>query len=457
MPSFMHPIFVNLVKTQIPRNRVTKKYIPNTCSICLATIGVCVFRCADFGWRTFYFKEENMKKVLLVVIALVLIFNAVSCVRPQHNHQCSYELTEEVEGTCTSWGYLQYVCSICGREKREVIGEKPSHAFGEFITVEEPHHYEEGLKERYCSNCEYVEREYIKACGLSLYMQYADENSREELGMGLVASTPDQIGCGCEVVNEYSFSVPSEYMGHTVWAFLGFSYGPESPPYQLIYIPSSVEVISNLDGLEYLEEVHFDSYSKLTEIGAGTFSSTGIESISLPASVKVIGDHAFRNCINLKNIELSRSLETIGECAFYGCLSLENISIPASVTSISKWAFAGCTSLENFYVSKDNNRYMSKDGILYNKDQTHLIKYPEGKTDKSFAIPDSVEHIEGDAFSDYINELESVYIPNTVTNIDPFAFSGNNLTIYCEALEQPDGWEWSWSGQCTVVWGYKYE
>ena len=27
--------------------------------ICLATIGVCVFRCADLGWRTFIFKGEK--------------------------------------------------------------------------------------------------------------------------------------------------------------------------------------------------------------------------------------------------------------------------------------------------------------------------------------------------------------------------------------------------------------
>ena len=29
---------------------------------CLATIGVCVFRCADFGWRTFYFKKYFIKE-----------------------------------------------------------------------------------------------------------------------------------------------------------------------------------------------------------------------------------------------------------------------------------------------------------------------------------------------------------------------------------------------------------
>ena len=45
-------ISTNLVKMQIPRCRVCK--CPYA-SICLATIGVCVFRCGDFGCRTFCF------------------------------------------------------------------------------------------------------------------------------------------------------------------------------------------------------------------------------------------------------------------------------------------------------------------------------------------------------------------------------------------------------------------
>ena len=32
---------------------------PYYISVCLATIGVCVFRCADFGWRTFLCLEEK--------------------------------------------------------------------------------------------------------------------------------------------------------------------------------------------------------------------------------------------------------------------------------------------------------------------------------------------------------------------------------------------------------------
>ncbi len=48
---------MNLVKSQIPSGycvRVSFRML----EICLATIGVCVFRCVDFGWRIFYCKRR---------------------------------------------------------------------------------------------------------------------------------------------------------------------------------------------------------------------------------------------------------------------------------------------------------------------------------------------------------------------------------------------------------------
>ena len=65
IPFFRRILFLNLEKTQIPRT-VYVKHIPISISICLATIGVCVFRCAGFGWRTFLFspieKKDRRKK-----------------------------------------------------------------------------------------------------------------------------------------------------------------------------------------------------------------------------------------------------------------------------------------------------------------------------------------------------------------------------------------------------------
>ncbi len=43
---------MNLAKMRIPRVRI-QRTCPSSISICLATIGVRVFRCADLGWRAF--------------------------------------------------------------------------------------------------------------------------------------------------------------------------------------------------------------------------------------------------------------------------------------------------------------------------------------------------------------------------------------------------------------------
>ena len=55
IPFFVFAI-LNLVKTQIPLGEYGS--FPCFVENCVATIGVCVFRCVDFGWRTFCFLSK---------------------------------------------------------------------------------------------------------------------------------------------------------------------------------------------------------------------------------------------------------------------------------------------------------------------------------------------------------------------------------------------------------------
>ena len=68
------------------------------------------------------------------------------------------------------------------------------------------------------------------------------------------------------------------------------------------------------------------------------------------------------------------------------------------------------------------------DGVLFNKDKTELIKYPSGKTETEYIVPDSVKSIENSAFEGCSN-LTSIEIPKSVTSIGTFAFIAcSNLT-----------------------------
>ena len=118
----------------------------------------------------------------------------------------------------------------------------------------------------------------------------------------------------------------------------------------------------------------------VTEIGEYAFYEwKNLENITMSSNITSIGDSAFTRCNNLTNITIPESVTSIGTAAFGDCSSLTSITIPESVTSIGDYAFDGCSSLTNINVEKENSNYSSIDGILFNKAQTVIIKYPEEK------------------------------------------------------------------------------
>ena len=203
---------------------------------------------------------------------------------------------------------------------------------------------------------------------------------------------------------------------------------------------------------------------------------SNLRTISIPDSVTYIDDWAFYRCKNLAEIRVSKDnpsyvdidgvlfsktekhliscpprwpmnyldipegIEIINERAFYGCTSLRIINIPDSVTAIG-WnigddelplddlldvltrrnVFKDCENLIEIHVSKNNDIFMSIDGVLFNKINKHLICYPAGLTAANYNIPQGVRSIGVNAFYG-CTSLRSINIPDSVTNIDWKAF-----------------------------------
>ena len=127
------------------------------------------------------------------------------------------------------------------------------------------------------------------------------------------------------------------------------------------------------------------------EIENGVLKSyTGGGAVTIPDSVKAIGERAFYNCTSLTSVTIPDSVTTIGSCAFYGCNSLTSVTIPDSVTTIEWGEFSGCTELTNV------------------------------------TIPDSVKTIEGYAFEN-CTSLTNVTIPDSVIVVENNAFKGCNI------------------------------
>jgi len=161
--------------------------------------------------------------------------------------------------------------------------------------------------------------------------------------------------------------------------------------------------------------------NSVTSIGEYAFSGcTSLTSITIPNNITNIGENTFSGCTSLASITIPNSVTAIGANAFTGCTSLTSINIPGSVRSIGDSAFSGCARLNSINVNQDNVSYASADGVLFDKDITVLIHFPQGKTG-SYTIPDAVNRVKDYALADR-NGLTSIVIPASLMDIGRNAF-----------------------------------
>ena len=138
--------------------------------------------------------------------------------------------------------------------------------------------------------------------------------------------------------------------------------------------------------------------------------------------VTTLGSYAFKNCSGFVGaLEIPEGVEIIGLTAFGNCTGLVNVSVPESVEVIETNAFRGCTNLKSISVPEKNEYYSSRDGVLYDKEQTVLILCPEGKTGE-VTIPRTVEVIGDYAFRNCFKLSGNLVLPDTVAIIGAYAF-----------------------------------
>ena len=209
------------------------------------------------------------------------------------------------------------------------------------------------------------------------------------------------------------------------------------------------------EGLEIIDKNAFDFCSSLTEInipstvksiGNQSFSNCkALETIVIPDSVNDIGEMVFKDCIKLKEVTLSNNIPALKRGIFKHCSSIEELKIPDSVKTIENGVFEGCSSIKTITLSKNvrsiasgclvdcvklkeinvnsqNEKFHSKDGVLFNSTSKELVFYPPAKEDKIYEIPDDVHGIADYAFYNAKN-LTSVRITKDVSYISKDSFT----------------------------------
>lgn len=193
---------------------------------------------------------------------------------------------------------------------------------------------------------------------------------------------------------------------------------------------SKANIVSGGESYYTVPNSYDGYYTSNNEIGNSFFyRCKGLTSIALPESITSIGEIAFAGCTSLTSIVIPESVISIGQRAFSDCDKLTTISIPEKVTSIGLRAFDFCVGLQQINVDINNQKYCSIEGVLFNKNKTTIIKYPEDKNDSQYTIPEGVTSIAWTVFT-FSNHLHSISIPKSVTSISSGLFSS------CKELSQ---------------------
>ena len=241
----------------------------------------------------------------------------------------------------------------------------------------------------------------------------------------------------CSKLSNVKLSKNLEYMG-------GRAFGSCEKITQ-IEIPKSLDNCGNSGYASYhgpfgacsgLKKIIFEEGTK--EISNNLFRGcTGLEEISIPASVIKIERYTFADCTNLKNVYFSNGVKNVENNAFTNCTSLTKVNIPDTVDSIGNSAFSGCTNLIEVHLP-DKLKETASDTFSGCKKLT-TINFPSTLTtigDSAFSgceslteaiLPSGVEKIGSNAFKN-CKAMKKAVVPDTVSSIGSSAFYG------CEAL-----------------------
>ena len=189
-------------------------------------------------------------------------------------------------------------------------------------------------------------------------------------------------------------------------------------------------VLINSVNAETITETYGNiSWSYDTETKTLTFSGNG------EITKDWYGDNDNEFTKKVKKIVIHDGITEIGDLAFYPCVNVENIEIPKSVINIDDWGLYPLNNLKNINVSEDNSEFCSIDGILYNKNITKLVMYPERKDSTTYEILDGINSFSKYALCSVGDNVENITVSENNKNfksIDGVLFNidGTQLIRY---------------------------
>lgn len=194
----------------------------------------------------------------------------------------------------------------------------------------------------------------------------------------------------------------------------------------------------------------------LKSIGDGAFyEQTMIGDLQLPENVTFLGTQCFMYSSGLTSINLPEGLTEIPDDCFYQCSSLESIVIPDNIISLGKSAFADCDGLREVTLPVDydfsNKPFTSTTGVKtihytygqsgvmrdrtdntgMKSDYSHTLEYISIYNLKNIDFADEITRIGDYAYYNYLGNhsgiLENVELPECLESIGKCAFFDQSM------------------------------
>lgn len=243
----------------------------------------------------------------------------------------------------------------------------------------------------------------------------------------------------------------------------------------------SIVLSENIKSLPYYMHGFFEDCTSLTDCiipeGIETIEDnafrgcTALKFVSIPNSVKCIEKNVFQktalymdssnwendmlyvdDCLievkaSCTNYTIKETTRLIADYAFSKCATLVSLVIPKSVRNVTRHAFSGQCSPSYIFVQEGNEMYDSRNNCnAIIETATNSLIYGCPNT----TIPNSITRINDYAFSGY-SSIQSIHIPSNVLSIGNFAFYnckslvsvsmdegiqciGNQVFAYCDSL-----------------------
>lgn len=211
-----------------------------------------------------------------------------------------------------------------------------------------------------------------------------------------------------------------------------------------ITLPNTIKVLGNGAFSSSDKLTSLTLPEGLTTIGDNALSSTGITSITIPASVETIGESAFFTCKSLTSITFNEGLKKIGTSAFYK-VPVTEISLPESLTELGRKAFYSCNKLTS--ISLPASLTALNAGTFMDCSSLKSISIPENVTeigDECFlraaiteiTIPASVEKLGTSIFAQTaLTEIKLASGNNAFTLVDGVLYDSARKLLYAVPMK----------------------